>query len=154
MTTNSMTLDDLERPKRPSCRNRIVLVPACLVGVKAACVHLCWVAGNTVLFVFYSHVPFLASWLTFLINLSWVEYCVIPHGKWLPLALRWGSINSHTEPLTHSNTNHLEDVAYWHRAVRKPVNKDRLQQPLGIVQRPASTCHSATDRQTDRHLYV
>jgi len=90
----------------------------------------------------------LTFWLTFLINLSWVEYCVIPHGKWDHTALRWGSINSHTEPLTHFNTNHLEDVAYWHSAVRKPVNKDRLQQPLGIMQRPASTCHSVTDRQT------
>jgi len=24
-------------------------VPACLAGVKAGCVHLCWVTGNTVM---------------------------------------------------------------------------------------------------------
>ena len=58
---------------QPSIPPRLVnRVPACLAWVKAGCVHLCRVAGNT----------------------------VIPYGKWHSVALRWSSVNNNTCPLT------------------------------------------------------
>jgi len=42
---------------------------------------------------------------------------------------------------------YLEDVVYWHSAVREPMNENSLQQSFGIMQRPTHTCHSMTDIQ-------
>jgi len=40
-----------------------------------------------------------------------VADCVIPYGKWCPVAVRWGSINSYTGPLTFSLIN-ADDKMY------------------------------------------